>query len=145
MAAKAIDVLLLLECAEEQLNKQDFAFDEAVEVVLGILRCKGILSHKRISLNGEWHRRLAAMLVLAHEQKTSFALPTRMQGELHLRGCSTTIVAFLDKAVKEGVIYSNSPDAKAKGPLSVGNLIGSYLQKLENTGVQIQGTQEIIA
>lgn len=125
MAVK--DIIILLQEARDRLDVHDPHFNDSVEVVLGILRSKGVVSYKRISVNGEWHRLLAACLVLAFEQNTDFALPTRMQGELHLRGCSTTIVSFLDKAVKEGVLSSCSPDGKAKGKLALGEIIKCYL------------------
>lgn len=136
MTAKVADAVKLLEQAQKRLDSHDMAFTEAVEVVLGILRSKGVVSHKRISLNGKYHRLLAASLVLAHEQNTAFALKTRFQQELHQQGVSTSIVKFLDDAVREGIICSQSPDGLAKGPQSLGGLITNYLEHLADTGVQ---------
>ena len=130
MTSKVTDVVHLLEQAQKRLDQHDFAFNEAVDTVLGILRSKGVVSHKRISVNGKWHRLLAASLALAYEQNTQFALPTRFQEELHNRGVSTSVVRFLDKAVIEGVVCSQSPDLKAKGALSLGDIVRSYLASL---------------
>lgn len=127
MTSKVTDVVHLLEQAQKRLDQHDFAFNEAVDTVLGILRSKGVVSHKRISVNGKWHRLLAASLVLAYEQNTDFALSTRFQEALHTRGVSTSIVRFLDDAVREGIICSQSPDGKAKGQLNLGPIITQYL------------------
>ena len=130
MTSKVTDVVHLLEQAQKRLDQHDFAFNEAVDTVLGILRSKGVVSHKRISVNGRWHRLLAASLVLAHEKNTQFALPTRFQEELHNRGVSTSVVRSLDDAVHQGIICSQSPDGKAKGALSLGCIVRSYLASL---------------
>ena len=135
-ADKITDVVVLMEQAQRRLNTHDLAFNEAVELVLGIMRSKGLVPHKRISVNGAWHRLLAAALVEAYEQNTQFVLPTRCQGELHNRGASTTVVSFLDASVKEGLICSLSPDGKAKGALSLGDIVTAYLDSLTDTGIQ---------
>ena len=128
MTSKVTDVVHLLEQAQKRLDQHDFAFNEAVDTVLGILRSKGVVSHKRISVNGRWHRLLAASLVLAYEQNTAFALPTRCQEKLYHLGVSTSVVSFLDDAVREGIICSPSP--KATGALSLGGIVTSYLASL---------------
>lgn len=126
-----IDVVVLMEEAESKLQTFDPVFTHQTELVLGILRSKGVVSYRRISQNGAWHTLLAATLVLAHEKDTAFALPTRRQQTLHDRGVSTTIVSFLDKAVMAGLIVSQSEKYLAVGRLSLGEIIKAYLDHAE--------------
>ena len=55
-------------------------------------------------------------------------LPTRKQQTLYNRGVSTRIVKFLDSAVKEGLILSQSTDFTARGRLCLGDVIKAYLE-----------------
>ena len=64
---------------------------------------------------------------MIHHKDVDFALPTRRQQTLYDRGISTRIVSFLDAAVREGLIMSQSTDHKAKGQLSLGGIIKAYL------------------
>ena len=123
-----IDVVLLMQEAERKLQQYDPVFIHQTELVLGVLRAKGVVSHNRLSQNGRWHQLLAATLVLAHDKDTDFALPTRSQQTLHKRGVSTRIVSFLDAAVKEGILISQSTDFTARGRLSLGDIITAYLE-----------------
>ena len=123
-----IDVVNLMQEAEKKLTEYDPVFIHQTELVLGILRAKGVVSHKRLSQNGKYHQLLAATLVLAHNKNADFALPTRSQQMLYNRGISTRIVSFLDAAVKEGILVSQSPDFTARGRLSLGDVIKSYLE-----------------
>ena len=118
----------LMHEAAERLSEADAAFSDHVNVVEDILRSYSVVTSKRLAVNGEYHRNLAAALVLAHESDQPFILPTRYQGALHQAGLSTTIVSVLDKAVAAGLITSDDPSNRAKGPLRIGVLISSYLR-----------------
>ena len=123
-----MDVVILMQEAEKKLQEYDPVFTQQTELVLGILRSKGVVSYRRLSENGRWHNLLAATLVLAHDKDTDFALPTRRQQTLYDRGISTRIVSFLDNAVREGLIISQASDYTARGRLSLGDIIKAYLE-----------------
>ena len=118
----------LMHEAAERLNDANPEFSSYVDVVEDILRTNEVVTSKRLALNGEYHRTIAAALVIAHESVQPFILPTRYQGALHQAGLSTTIVAILDKAVEAGLILSDDPSGQARGPLRIGELISSYLR-----------------
>ena len=117
----------LMRDAAERLSEGNPEFSSYVDVVEDILRSYNVVTSRRLAVNGEYHRTIAAALVLAHESAEPFILPTRYQGALHQAGLSTTIVSILDKAVAAGLITSDDPNKKAKGPLHIGELISSYL------------------
>ena len=117
----------LMREAAERLIDASPEFSSYVDVVEDILRTNAVVTSKRLALNGEYHRTIAAALVIAHESASPFILPTRYQGALHQQGLSTTIVSILDKAVEVGLIRSDDPNKKACGPLRIGDLISSYL------------------
>ena len=122
-----ISVANLMHEAAERLSEADAAFSNHVNVVEDILRTYNVVTSKRLAVNGEYHRTIAAALVLAHQANEPFILPTRYQGALHQQGLSTTIVSILDKAVTAGLITSDDPSGRARGPLHIGDLISSYL------------------
>lgn len=122
------DIVELMQEAQQRINTYDPVFVDKTEKVLAVLRSKGVISYKRISQNGRYHTLLAATLVLAHEKQTDFMLPTRKQQTLYNRGVSTRIVKFLDSAVKEGLILSQSTDFTARGRLCLGDVIKAYLE-----------------
>ena len=124
-----INFVDLMHGANKRLNENDPIFVDKVETVLAILRSKRVVSSQRISQNGAYHSLLAATLVLAHERKESFVLPTRHQQKLYELGVSTRVVSFLDKAVESELIETQSPLNKALGPLTLGKLITSYLSQ----------------
>ena len=122
------DIVELMQEAQQRINTYDPVFVDKTEKVLAVLRSKGVISYKRISQNGRYHTLLAATLVLAHEKQTDFMLPTRKQQTLYNRGVSTRIVKFLESAVKEGLILSQSTDFTARGRLCLGDVIKAYLE-----------------
>ena len=122
------DIVLLMEEAAKRLETHDAIFSDKTETVLAILRSKGVISSKRLQQNGKYHTILAASLVLAHEKNSDLYLTTRSQGELFGRGVSTTLVKFLDKAIEQGLILSQAQNHKAKGRMSLGEIITSYLE-----------------
>ena len=117
----------LMHEAAERLNDANPEFSSYVDVVEDILRNNDVVTSKRLAVNGEYHRTIAAALVLAHQANEPFMLRTRNHGALHQAGLSTTIVSILDKAVEAGLISSEDPIGKAIGPLRIGELISSYL------------------
>ena len=122
------DIVLLMEEASKRLETYDPIFTDKTETVLAILRSKGVISSKRLQQNGRYHTILAASLVLAHEKNSDLYLTTRSQGELFGRGVSTTLVKFLDNAIEQGLIFSQAQNHKAKGRMSLGEIITSYLE-----------------
>ena len=121
------DIVLLMEEASKRLETYYPIFTDKTKTVLAILRSKGVVSSKRLQQNGKYHTILAASLVLAHEKNSDLYLTTRSQGELFGRGVSTTLVKFLDDAIEQGLILSQGNDFKAKGRMSLGEIITSYL------------------
>ena len=122
------DIVLLMEEASKRLETYDPIFKDKTETILAILRSKGVISSKRLQQNGKYHTILAASLVLAHEKNSDLYLTTRSQGELFGRGVSTTLVKFLDDAIEQGLIISKAQNHKAKGRMSLGEIITSYLE-----------------
>ena len=122
------DIVLLMEEAPKRLETYDPIFTDRTETVLAILRSKGVISSKRLQQNGKHHTILAASLVMAHEKNSDLYLTTRSQGELFGRGVSTTLVKFLDDAIEQGLIRSQGNEYKAKGRMSLGEIITSYLE-----------------
>ena len=115
----------LLEAAEVRLNSDDAEFNEKTDLVVAILRSKGVLPYKRFMLNGNIHKQIAAALVSAHEQATTVDVPTRRAGTLHEAGYSTKVIQYLDDAVKHGLLLSQTK--KAEGRLALGCLLTTYL------------------
>lgn len=125
---RALDIVSLMEEASARLERYDAEFVDKVETILAILRSKGVLSSKRLQQNGSYHTVLAASLVLAHEKQADIYLRTRSQGDLFKRGVSTTLISFLDNAIEQGLILSQAKDYKARGRMSLGEIITSYLE-----------------
>ena len=92
----------LMHEAAERLSEGNPEFSSYVDVVEDILRTNDVVTSKRLAVNGEYHRNIAAALVLAQESDQPFMLATRYHGALHQAGLSTTIVSILDKAVTAG-------------------------------------------
>ena len=56
----------LMREVAERLSEADAAFRNHVNVVEDILRTNDVVTSKRLAVNGEYHRTIAAALVLAH-------------------------------------------------------------------------------
>ena len=125
---RALDIVSLMEEASARLERYDAEFVDKVETILAILRSKGVLSSKRLQQNGSYHTVLAASLVLAHEKQADIYLRTRSQGDLFKQGVSTTLISFLDNAIEQGLILSQAKDYKARGRMSLSEIITSYLE-----------------
>ena len=126
------NVITLLRLARQRLTSEqpDCAFHHSVETLVSFLRQRGVLSERHLSRVGHWHSTLAAALVIANEQGTSFALPTRSQQVLYDLGGSTRLVAWLDKAVARGVLLSGDPLRTARGPLQLSDTTKAILTPL---------------
>ena len=124
-----MNVFRLLEVASLRLATNDALFHEQADTVLGILRSAGVLPHKRSSLNGSLHKLVAAMIVQAYEDNTTIDVAVRRAGSWHYYGYSTKIVSYLDAAVEQGLLISQT--GKAKGALSLGDILEAYLAEAQ--------------
>ena len=120
-----MNVFRLLELASERLKINDALFHGQADTVLGILRSAGVLPHRRSSVNGTLHKLVAAMIVQAYEDNTTIDVAVRMAGTFHHYGYSTKIVQYLDAAVEQGLLQSQT--GKAKGALALGEILEGYL------------------
>ena len=120
-----MNVFRLLELASDRLTTNDALFHEQADIVLGILRSAGVLPHKRSSLNGSLHKLVAAMIVQAYDDDTTIDVAVRRAGTFHHLGYSTKIVEYLDAAVEQGLLESQT--GKAKGALALGEILEGYL------------------
>ena len=122
-----MNVFRLLELASVRLATNDALYHEQADTVLGILRSAGVLPHKRSSLNGTLHKLVAAMIVQAYDDDTTIDVAVRRAGTFHHYGYSTKVVDYLDKAVEQGLLISQT--GKAKGALSLGEILQAYLSQ----------------
>ena len=120
-----MNVFRLLELASERLTMNDALYHEQADTVLGILRSAGVLPHRRSSVNGTLHKLVAAMIVQAYEDNTTIDVAVRRAGTFHHYGYSTKIVQYLDAAVEQGLLQSQT--GKAKGALALGEILEGYL------------------
>ena len=120
-----MNVFRLLELASLRLKTNDALFHEQADTVLGILRSAGVLPHRRSSVNGTLHKLVAAMIVQAYEDNTTIDVAVRRAGTFHHYGYSTKIVQYLDAAVEQGLLQSQT--GKAKGALALGEILEGYL------------------
>ena len=120
-----MNVFRLLELASDRLKTNDALFHENADTVLGILRSAGVLPHKRSSLNGGLHKLVAAMIVQAYDDDTTIDVAVRRAGDWHRYGYSTKIVGYLDTAVEQGLLQSQT--GKAKGTLALSDILEAYL------------------
>ena len=120
-----MNVFTLLEQATKRLQTNDAVYHEQADTVLGILRASGILPYKRSSLNGELHKLIAGMIVSAYDANTTIDVATRHAGSFAYYGYSTQVISYLDKAIQQNLLSSNT--GKAKGQLVIGDLLKTYL------------------
>ena len=124
-----MNIFRLLQVASVRLATNDALFHEQADTVLGILRSAGVLPHKRSSLNGSLHKLVSAMIVQAYEDNTTIDVAVRRAGSWHYYGYSTKIVSYLDTAVEQGLLISQT--GKAKGALSLGDILEAYLAEAQ--------------
>ena len=126
-----MNIFRLLQVASVRLATNDALFHEQADTVLGILRSAGVLPHKRSSLNGSLHKLVSAMIVQAYDTNTTIDVAVRRAGSWHYYGYSTKIVSYLDTAVEQGLLISQT--GKAKGALSLGDILEAYLAEAQLT------------
>ena len=124
-----MNIFRLLALASDRLTTNDALFHENADTVLGILRSAGILPHKRSQLTGTLHTLVAAMIVQAYDNDTTIDVAVRRAGTFHHYGYSTKIVEYLDAAVEQGLLISQT--GKAKGALSLGDILEAYLAEAQ--------------
>ena len=124
-----MNVFRLLELASVRLTTNDALFHEQADTVLGILRSAGVLPHKRSSLNGSLHKQVAGMIVQAYDDNTTIDVAVRRAGDWHRYGYSTKIVEYLDAAVEQGLLISQT--GKAKGALALADILEAYLAEAQ--------------
>jgi hypothetical protein len=120
-----MNLFKLLDTAEHKLDSPDPIYNEQTDLVLSILRATGVLPFKRASLNGRLHKIVSAAVVSAYEAGETIDVSTRRAGTLHEYGYSTKIVEYLDKAVKQKLLLSQTN--RAEGKLSLGPVLTTYL------------------
>ena len=124
-----MNIFRLLEVASLRLKINDALFHEQADTVLGILRSAGVLPFKRSSLNGSLHKLVAAMIVQAYDTNNTIDVAVRRAGSWHYYGYSTKVVSYLDAAVEQGLLVSQT--GKAKGALSLADILEAYLAEAQ--------------
>ena len=124
-----MNIFRLLQVASVRLATNDALFHEQADTVLGILRSAGVLPFKRSSLNGSLHKQVAAMIVQAYDDNTTIDVAVRRAGTFHHYGYSTKIVEYLDAAVEQGLLISQT--GKAKGALALADILEAYLDEAQ--------------
>ena len=124
-----MNVFRLLEVASLRLATNDALFHEQADTVLGILRSASVLPHRRSSLNGTLHKLVAAMIVQAYEDNTTLDVAVSRAGTFHHYGYSTKIIEYLDAAVEQGLLISQT--GKAKGALALADILEAYLDEAQ--------------
>ena len=120
-----MNLFSLLQQGEQRLQSNDVLFHSQTDIVLGILRSTGAIPSKRTSLNGELHRSVAAALVMAYEEDTTVDITVRRAETFHDYGRSTKIISYLDAAITNDLLTSET--GKAKGRLYLSPLLEEYL------------------
>ena len=115
----------LLSKAEDRLQDNDPVYNDKSDLVMAILRSKGILPYNRCSLNGGLHKLVSGALVAAHEAGTTVDVATRRAATIHEAGYSTKLIPYLDKMVKDNILVSQTN--KAQGKMTLGALLTTYL------------------
>ena len=115
----------LLSKAEDRLQAHDPMYNDKSDLVMAILRSKGILPYNRCSLNGGLHKVVSGALVAAHEADTTIDISTRRAASIHEAGHSTKLIPYLDKMVRDNLLVSQTN--KAEGKMALGALLTTYL------------------
>lgn len=69
---------------------------------------------------------VAGAIVEAYEEDTTIDVNTRHAGKYAYYEFSTKIIEYLDKAVEQDLLLSQTD--KAKGKLNIGRLLNAYLE-----------------
>ena len=114
--------------SKRRLKNNDIVYRERGDVFLALLRAPGVVSHRRISINGLLHRVFAGALVSAYENKRPVELYSRRQADLFAKGHSTRLIFWLDKCVRNQVLLPEADVDYAKGKLKIGRILKHYIQ-----------------
>ena len=120
-----MNIFNLLQHARIRLATNDPEFHNATDTTVAILRSSGVLPWRRSSINGELHKLVSAVIVEAHETGETIDVATRRAGTFNRYEYSTKIISYLDKAIQQNLLSSNT--GKAKGQLVIGDLLETYL------------------
>jgi hypothetical protein len=115
----------LLQHARIRLATNDPEFHNTTDTVVAILKSSGVLPIRRASINFTLHKLVSAVIVEAHETGETIDVATRRAGTFNRYGYSTKIISYLDKAIQQNLLSSNT--GKAKGQLVIGDLLETYL------------------
>ena len=115
----------LLQHARIRLATNDPEFHNTTDTVVAILKSSGVLPIRRASINFTLHKLVSAVIVEAHETGETIDVATRRAGTFNRFGYSTKIISYLDKAIQQNLLSSNT--GKAKGQLVIGDLLETYL------------------
>jgi hypothetical protein len=115
----------LLQHARIRLATNDPEFHNTTDTVVAILKSSGVLPIRRASVNFTLHKLVSAVIVEAHETGETIDVATRRAGTFNRFGYSTKIISYLDKAIQQNLLSSNT--GKAKGQLVIGDLLETYL------------------
>jgi hypothetical protein len=115
----------LLQHARIRLATNDPEFHNATDTVVAILKSSGVLPIRRASVNFTLHKLVSAVIVEAHETGQTIDVATRRAGTFNRFGYSTKIISYLDKAIQQNLLSSNT--GKAKGQLVIGSLLQNYI------------------
>ena len=115
----------LLQHARIRLATNDPEFHNTTDTVVAILKSSGVLPIRRASVNFTLHKLVSAVIVEAHETGETIDVATRRAGTFNRYGYSTKIISYLDKAIQQNLLSSNT--GKAKGQLVIGDLLETYL------------------
>ena len=115
----------LLQHARIRLATNDPEFHNTTDTVVAILKSSGVLPIRRASVNFTLHKLVSAVIVEAHETGETIDVATRRAGTFNRFGYSTKIISYLDKAIQQNLLSSNT--GKAKGQLVIGDLLKTYL------------------
>ena len=107
------------------MHDNDPMYNDKSDLVMAILRSKGILPYNRCSLNGGLHKLVSGALVAAHEADTTIDISTRRAASIHEAGHSTKLIPYLDKMLKNNILVSQTN--KAEGKMALGALLTTYL------------------
>ena len=120
-----MNLFKLLDNAAHKLERPDPIYNEQTDLVLSILRATGVLPFKRANLNGKLHKMVSASIVSAYQSGETIDVSTRRAGTLHEYGYSTKVIEYLDKAVKQKLLLSQTN--RAEGKLSLDPVLTTYL------------------
>jgi hypothetical protein len=121
-----MNVFLLLERSKKKLEEGEPYFTEATHTITAILRTQEVIPHKRININSPLHHMVAGAIVEAYEEDTTIDVNTCHAGKYAYYGFSNKIIEYLDKAVEQDLLLSQTD--KAKGKLNIGRLLNAYLE-----------------